>query len=667
VKRSLCLAATLLLSTVTPILHAQQWTAPTPEELAMTSFPEVPGAPAIYLNREQITEDDLHMFSYYERIKVLTEKGKDSANVELKYFTGEGGTTVDSIEGRTIHPDGTIVPFTGKPYDKLIVRISGIKEKAKVFTLPAVDVGSILEYRYKIRFDDNWFRSPDWYVQSDLFTRKAHYLWHPTSKELSDAHGNTASVVAWTPILPPGATVQNKQLPTGRSELSLDIVNIPPIPTAESMPPLESLSYRVLFYYTPYRSQQEYWKNAGKDWSKAADKFIGPSSPVRDYANSLVAPSDTPDQKARKLYAAIMTMDNTDFSREHTSQEDKAAGLRDIKNSADIVSRKRGSGDQLAMTFVALARAAGLKAYLMGVSNRTQRIFLASYLSLYQIDDDIAIVNIDGKDVFFDPGQRYCAAEHLAWPHTFAGGIRQIDGGTEISGTPAESYAFAHNTRIADLKLDEHGVASGIVTISYNGDSALHWRQEALKTDDTSLREALKSNLEGEFPGGMEIAVTTIENPAQYDQPFKVNYTVKGPIGSAAGKRLLVTPDLFVANEKPRFTEPKREVAVDLRYASYYQDAVRLTLPDTLAVESAPDAEKELMQNLAQFNVSSKRSPTSITSYRNLQIGTPVFKPEEYPDLRAFYTKLAAKDQETIVLTHATAGSAPAVAKPTGN
>jgi hypothetical protein len=667
VKRSLCLAAVLLLPIAAPLLHAQQWTVPTPEELSMTSIPEVPGAAAVYLNREQITEDDLHMFSYYERIKVLTEKGKDSANVELKYYSGDGGTTIDAIEGRTIHPDGTVIPFTGKPYDKLIVRISGIKQKAKVFTLPAVDVGSILEYRYKIRFDDNWFRSPDWYIQSDHFTRKAHYLWHPTSKELSDANGNIASVVAWTPILPPGATVQNKQLPTGRSELSLDIVNIPPIPTAESMPPLQSLSYRVLFYYTPYRTQQEYWKNAGKEWSKVADKFIGPNSSVRDYANSLVAPADTQDQKARKLYAAIMAMDNTDFSREHTSQEDKAAGLRDIKNSADIVTRKRGSGDQLAMTFVALARAVGLKAYLMGVSNRNQRIFLSQYLSLYQIDDDIAIVSIEGKDVFFDPGQRYCAAEHLAWPHTFSGGIRQIDGGTALAGTPAESYTFAHNTRVADLKLDEHGVATGIVTVSYNGDSALYWRQEALKTDDTSLRDALKVNLESQFPGGMEIAVTTIENASQYDQPFKVGYTVKGPIGSAAGKRLLVTPDLFVANEKPRFTDPKREVAVDLRYASYYQDAVRLTLPDILSVESSPDPEKELMQNLAQFNVSTKRSPTSITSFRNIQIGTPIFRPEEYPDLRVFFTKLAAKDQETIVLTHAAPGSAPSAAKPTGN
>ena len=101
-------------------LHAQQWIAPTPAELSMTSIPEVPGAPAVYLYREQTTDDSLHMFSFYVRLKVLTDGGKEYANVELPFISGSDGFTFDSIAGRTIHPDGSIVPFTGKPYEKVI-------------------------------------------------------------------------------------------------------------------------------------------------------------------------------------------------------------------------------------------------------------------------------------------------------------------------------------------------------------------------------------------------------------------------------------------------------------------------------------------------------------------------------------------------------------------
>jgi hypothetical protein len=621
----------------------------------MTSIPEVPGAAALYLNMEQTTDDDQHTYSYYVRLKVLNDKGKDYANVELRYYTGESGTSIDSIEGRTIHSDGSIVPFTGKPYDKFIARTADYKAKSKVFTLPAVDVGSIIEYRYKLRLDDDRFRSPDWYIQGDLFVRKAHYMWRPTNKDLIDDTGKSVSGrIAWSPILPPGVAVKKTDLPNGRIELSLDITNVPPMPTAESMPPLQSVSLRVLFFYTQYVNGEEFWKSTGKDWSKKIDKFIGSSNAVRDFANSLVAPTDSPDQKARKLYAAIMEMDNTDFSRIHSTTEEKAAGLRDIKNAEDVITRKRGSGDQLAATFVAMARAVGLKAFVMGVADRSERIFVPSYLSMFQIDDDIAILNIDGKDIFLDPGQRYCAYGHLAWPHALTGGIRQTDSGTGLSQVPPEPYTTAHNTRIADLKLDEQGVATGTVTLTFAGDSALNWRHRALRTDNAGLQEELKTSLEKLFPAGMDVSVAGIENLTTYEQPLKVKYDVKGPIGSPAGKRLLITPDIFLVNEKPRFTAPTREIAIDLHYAYFEQDAVRITLPPTLTIESAPEPAKEQFKNLALFITKSVRSANSITSQRTFQLGTPAIVPDEYPDFHTFYGKIATKDQEPLVLTRAT-------------
>ena len=91
----------------------------------------------------------------YERIKVLNEEGKQYANVVLAYQTPSlfsGGSSFDStikeITGRTIHADGTIVSFTGKPFERTAEKVKGEKRQEKVFTLPDVQVGSILEYRF---------------------------------------------------------------------------------------------------------------------------------------------------------------------------------------------------------------------------------------------------------------------------------------------------------------------------------------------------------------------------------------------------------------------------------------------------------------------------------------------------------------------------------------
>jgi hypothetical protein len=88
------------------------------------------------------------------------------------------------------------------------------------------------------------------------------------------------------------------------------------------------------------------------------------------------------------------------------------------------------------MVFLGLSRAAGLKAYAMFVTDRDQDIFMKGQLEWNQLDDEIAIVTVGGKEMYFDPGERYCEFGKLHWKHSWSTGIRQTDKGTEISQTP---------------------------------------------------------------------------------------------------------------------------------------------------------------------------------------------------------------------------------------
>ncbi len=635
----------------------------------MTSQPEVPGAPAVYLFREETTEDKLHMHSFYVRLKVLSDRGKDFANVELPYARGNAGLTIAEISGRTIHPDGAIVPFTGKPYDKLIERGhgSGVKAMAKVFSLPDVEVGSILEYRYKYRYDDNYFIAPEWYIQSDLFTRRAHYLWKPTTQTLvsSDDRGQLTSTIAWTPILPPGVNVVQTSAPrnsfdNAATTLDLQIKDVPPAPDEEFMPPIRSFSYRVLFYYAPYRTKEEFWKNEGKFWAKRRDKFIGPGPVVSAAAAQLTSPADAPAVRLRKLYDAVQGLENTDLTREHSTSEDKSQGLGEVRTTDDIWTRKRGSGDQLAQLFVAMARAAGFKAYLMAVADRSRSIFYPAFLSLRQLDDDIAIVNVDGKEAFFDPGTRFCPYGHLAWRHTMAGGLRQTDGATALGGTPPELYTASRIQRVANLKMDEHGTVSGTVKMTYIGAPAILWRQRSVTGDTASLHRELQTSLENLLPHGMEVKVNSIGKLDDFEQPLDVLFDVKGEPGSATGKRLLLPGDLFEANAKPLFPHEKRQIPVYFEYQHLTQDAIRITFPASLAVESAPLSTKFELRKQIAYSLTTETTPTSLTARRNFAIGEVIFPADEYPQLRTFYTDMLTKDTESFVLK---SGAAPTAQK----
>jgi hypothetical protein len=666
VNRRLFSCCLSLLCIAAPAVRSlAQWTAPTQEELKMTAQPEVPGAPAVYLFREEITDDHMHYWSKYARVKVLTERGKDAANVELAQYSSQehGGYTVNAIAGRTIHPDGTIIPFTGKPFQKLLEKGNGFKAVAKVFTLPDVEVGSIIEYRYQLRYDDNYFISPEWAVQEDFFTRKAHFLWRPTSEQLMSKgeHGEQlTSTIAWMPILPAGAAVKHTTLPraNGYSDdqelLELNVQNIAPVPEYEYMPPIRSFTYRVNFYYTPYHTPAEYWKNEGKGWAKTTDNFIGPNKKVKLAVQTLIGPDDTQDQKLRKLYAAVMTLDNSAFDRQRSAQEDKAEGLNPPKSTDDIWERKRGTDDQMAELFIAMARAAGMKAYAMMVTPRDNNLFNPNFLSFSQLRDLLAIVNVDGKEITFDPGQRYCPYGHLAWKHTIVQGVREIDGGTAITATPDQSYKDGRTERIADLIVDPQGAAMGTVKITWTGAPALQWRQAGLRGDATSLNHDLQVAVEHLMPGGTEVKVGTIEHLTEYEQPLVVNFQVKGQIAAATGKRLVLPGDVFEVNSTPSFPHEKRDMAVYFEYASMVQDAVRYTFPPGFTLESKPADETLPFGQMAAYNMDSKVGPKSITMYRNFTQAIIVSPVTEYPALRAFYTKLESKDQEPIVLQAST-------------
>src|SRR5664279_5250186 len=122
-------------------LAATEWQQPTPEELSMTAEPASPGDSAVFLNVEVKDDDDHFSQEVYVREKILTEAGKNDSDVIIRY--SRRFFTIGSVAGRTIHSDGTIIPFTGKALDRVMVKGQGIQYRAKVFSMPDVQVGSI--------------------------------------------------------------------------------------------------------------------------------------------------------------------------------------------------------------------------------------------------------------------------------------------------------------------------------------------------------------------------------------------------------------------------------------------------------------------------------------------------------------------------------------------
>jgi hypothetical protein len=464
-----------------------------------------------------------------------------------------------------------------------------------------------------------------------------------------DAFGkeNPVHGLLYYPSLPPGNKVRE-----GLDGFDLIVNDIPALTDEEYQPPLDSFSYRLLFYYASQLTGGEFWQNEGKIWSKDVDRFANPSGKIRDAVAQLVAPGGTDDQKLEKIYAAVMQIDNTRFSREHSAQENKAQGLR-VKTAADIWEQKRGSDDEITRLFIAMARAAGLKAYAMIVTERDKNLWNTGYLDWNQFEDEIAIVSVGGKEQFFDPGQRYCDYGKLHWMHTQLMGIRQTDQGQAVTVTPAANYQDNSTMRVADLQLSADGQVKGVARITMNGVEALRWRQEALRTDEQEMKKKFEDEQQATVPAGVVVKMSHFLGLTDPGSPLMAVMDVNGNMGTQTGKRIILPSALFEANVKPPFAAATRESPIDLRYPYIAQDDFKLELAPGLTVKNLPTNAEVPLQAVGKYRANYSSPENGYELSRIVAMGKTLFPTAQYGDLRDFYQKMGAQDQQQIVLERA--------------
>jgi hypothetical protein len=183
---------------------AQDWQPIDPADLAMKDNPKQPGADAMVLyrsikddaSRAQRSGDSMEE---YVRIKIFTQEGTKYGHIDVQFQ--KSYQTVNYIAGRTIKPDGTIVKFDGQVLETTMEKANGVKFLAKTFTLPDVQPGSIIEYKYNLQGEEGWVHSHEWIVSQPIYTREAQFIYVPEV-----AYGSDLYPMSSTYLLPPDAT-----------------------------------------------------------------------------------------------------------------------------------------------------------------------------------------------------------------------------------------------------------------------------------------------------------------------------------------------------------------------------------------------------------------------------------------------------------------------------
>ena len=474
-----------------------EWQPIDPAELKMTSEPKAPGAPAIFLYRQVDRDDQNYRETQYARIKILTEEGRKNADVEIPFI--KGSEQVNNIRARTIRPGGSVVNFDGKVYEKTIVKARGVKYLAKTFTLPDVQVGSIIEYRYISTWTQYMVYDSRWIVSAALFTKRAKFSLKP----------NESFVLRWSwQQLPKGTPPPVKE----GTMIRLEVNDVPAFEEEDCMPPPNELKARVNFTYLSDNNEKEvdkFWKKEGKRHYDNVESFVDKKKAMEKAVAEIVSPSDTAEVKLHKIYARTQQVRNLTFEPEKSETELKREKQKENKNVDDVWKNQYGEGAEITWLFLGLVRAAGFEAYPVYVSSRNLYFFDPALMNPNQLNETVVLVKSEGKELYFDPGMAFTPYGYLPWGETSVKGLRlDKEGGSWVTTSlPSSADSVVH--RVADLKMTDNGSLEGKLTITFTGLEAQWRRLEERDEDDTDKRKFLEDQVKGWVPVGIDVTLTS--------------------------------------------------------------------------------------------------------------------------------------------------------------
>jgi Domain of Unknown Function with PDB structure (DUF3857) len=615
------------------------------EELKMTSEPLAPGAPAVILFRQLERNDDrdtAHEDNYF-RIKILTEQGRKYADVEIPIYRDVG--KIVNIHARSIRPDGSITNFDGKVFEKPLVKARGLKYMAKVFTIPDIQIGSIIEYYYTIdfRFVSS---SSHWIMSQELFTKSARFSLKPYQNSYNPYS------LRWTwQGLPPG-TDQPRQGPD--RIVRLEANNIPAFQPEDYMPPENELKARVDFFYSDEPFEQDstkFWMRVGKKFNDQVDKFIDKRKAMEKAVSEIIAPTDAPAVKLQKIYARVQQLRNTTYEVEKTEQEQKREHVKEAANVEDIWKNGYGDRFQLTWLFLALARAAGFEAYSVAVSDRNNYFFYHSLsFDPNKFTSAVVLVKLNGNDIYCDPGAAFTPFGLLPWEETGVEGLRlDKNGGIWIQTTLPESSS-SRIQRAAHLALSETGDLEGNLTVTFSGLEAVRRRVEERDRDEADRKRCLEEQAREYVPAAIEIELTTQPDWKSSSTPLVAEFHLKIPGWVAgSGRRAMLPVGIFSATEKNVFEHANRVYPIYFEFPFEKDDDITISLPLGWVVGSVPKI-ASVDKDPVIYTLKIDKADNALHITRKLSVDMLLLGTKYYPALRNFFQAVRTGDDEQVVL-----------------
>lgn len=590
---------------------------------------------------------DMSFNMFYERhtrIKIFNDKAKDKGNITIDFNGGNRDESVYGVEAETINlVDGK--PQITKIDKKQIITQAIDEVRSRVtFSMPNVQAGSIIEYKYKEAI--NTLSPPDWDFQDDIPTRYSElttafpdFLIYDTQPHNIFAKVNVTHTSEGRSTGAGVDAITYNEESTKRVMTDVPSLQDEPYMTSRT-DNLSGINFKLsaITYANFNKHYIDSWARLG-GYLSDDESFGGQLKRKVNGEEAIITKA-----KALKNNDAIIAsvfnevkndMKWNDIDRWYTNDGTYRAW-----------EKKSGNATEINLILYHLLKQSGVDAYPMIVSTRDHGKVNPSFPFLQQFNRTVVYVPVDTAHFYvLDASDKYNVYNEVPYNLLNSSGL-YID--RENKKYDIVFLSRAEPVRQAvyvDAQVKPDGKIEGSAQIQNTG----YTRQSIARNYKLNGE---KKYIEGLRDGDNSLVISSIkfDNMDVDTLPLTQKIVFNMDAQSADGTFIYLNPNILTSLKNNPFLSENRTTNIDFGYNQAYSISELLALPTGFKVEALP---KSISMSMPDNSITFRRLVAEqdgkvmvryVISYQK-----SVFFKENYPEFKEFYKKMNEFLNEQVV------------------
>ena len=603
-------------------------------EARLSAAPDVPFTYALKsldVTFEEEEQSIVAVLQYHVRVKVFDASVKEASIVGIPYYFENDIERVSDISAVTWQSPNKRVPLSN---DQIRTINVNSRYNVKEFTMPAVQNGSIIEYKYTIR--RRYLEElPDFYL--------AHQV--PTSL--------AKVTITYPTYLRYKALPENFSRPLDHTVTRIDSSDVPKIFTypqpapkiretwiARNIPAVRKESY--ISSLDDYRSKLKF----------QLSEFGIPRQKLENSWDYIVAEIRRKQQLSSKIAANITAADLGGQIRQATETQEAAQDsifryLNDRMNFSGDKSPFSQVGDKVVLagkpadqaainqTLAAMLNGAGMEAYPVLISTRESGQINKSFPSFFEFNGQLVYTEIDGQSYFMDASFPHSQPNLIPVDSYNENGLVLKPQSYDWVAVEPDKSMFSIQVDM-EATLQRNGTLTGSVISLNEGYPAQLMRQQY--ADGQSITQVI---LQAVFDGytNAELSEASLQNLQTHDQPAKIETSFTLPdyaVSYSSG--LEFRPMVVGYLMRNPFSDAQRELPVTLDAPEKLDLRYHINLPEGYSVKQLPQ-DRTIALPGATFAEHYSVNGQTLEYAFQIDISRKKFAPDLYPRLLNLYNR----------------------------